>query len=325
MARLPNDIRPRNGRGTRGRWRRDEAAGSPGADGDIGSVVRPQLARRPRRRGTWKTVHRPRGAVARRRSSSRETIRDGPKECRHRHRRGACTSRPRRWGRVGRVPAQVWETTSAQRWPCSRLCGSRHAPESCFLDARSTASRSTYRGSRARPVAHQPVRGLEGRRGNGPAIRQEAPDRRPVSLRYFNVAGCAATQRATGARRERPPGVTQLFHILTAARPAGPVKLFGDDYPTPDGPASGIKSTSRTWPGARAALEATGPARTACYTSSGTGTRNRRCSPPASEGPGANPRRCPHAGAATRSWSRRRGAHSPRPRLEARNGDSARW
>ena len=57
-----------------------------------------------------------------------------------------------------------------------------------------------------------------------------------VSLRYFNVAG--AYRDAAGAwRGERHAVETHLIpNILRIARDdAGPVSIFGDDYPTPDG------------------------------------------------------------------------------------------
>ena len=55
-----------------------------------------------------------------------------------------------------------------------------------------------------------------------------------VSLRYFNVAG--AYRAADGlARRAAQPGDPPHPDVLAAARRRGPVQIFGDDYPTPDG------------------------------------------------------------------------------------------
>jgi UDP-glucose 4-epimerase len=52
---------------------------------------------------------------------------------------------------------------------------------------------------------------------------------RVVSLRYFNVAGCASAELAD-------PGVFNLVPLALRALSAGEApKIFGDDYPTPDG------------------------------------------------------------------------------------------
>ena len=58
----------------------------------------------------------------------------------------------------------------------------------------------------------------------------EAYGLRSVSLRYFNVAG--ATQ-ALGEDHE--PETHLIPTVLHAAETGGPLTLFGDDYPTPDG------------------------------------------------------------------------------------------
>ncbi len=55
---------------------------------------------------------------------------------------------------------------------------------------------------------------------------------RAVSLRYFNAAG------ATDRRRERHDPETHLIPLaLRAAANGTPMKIFGTDYPTPDGTA----------------------------------------------------------------------------------------
>ena len=61
----------------------------------------------------------------------------------------------------------------------------------------------------------------------------EAHGLRSVSLRYFNAAGASPT----GDIGESHEPETHLIpNILKAAQGAGgPLKLFGDDYPTPDG------------------------------------------------------------------------------------------
>jgi UDP-glucose 4-epimerase len=52
---------------------------------------------------------------------------------------------------------------------------------------------------------------------------------RVVSLRYFNVAGCASAELSD-------PGVFNLIPLALRALTSGEApKIFGDDYPTPDG------------------------------------------------------------------------------------------
>jgi UDP-glucose 4-epimerase len=56
-----------------------------------------------------------------------------------------------------------------------------------------------------------------------------------VSLRYFNVAG-AAEQADGGWLGERHHPETHLIpNVLAAGAEGRPVRVFGDDYPTPDG------------------------------------------------------------------------------------------
>jgi UDP-glucose 4-epimerase len=55
---------------------------------------------------------------------------------------------------------------------------------------------------------------------------------RSVSLRYFNVAGASARNGEV-----HDPETHLIPNILAAAEGREPVRLFGDDYPTPDGTA----------------------------------------------------------------------------------------
>ena len=55
---------------------------------------------------------------------------------------------------------------------------------------------------------------------------------RSVVLRYFNVAGAS---EANG--EDHDPETHLIPNVLRAAEGRGPVTLFGDDYPTPDGTA----------------------------------------------------------------------------------------
>jgi UDP-glucose 4-epimerase len=57
-----------------------------------------------------------------------------------------------------------------------------------------------------------------------------------VSLRYFNVAGAFRQQTGTWLGERHTVETHLIPNILTIARDqAGPVSIFGDDYPTPDG------------------------------------------------------------------------------------------
>jgi UDP-glucose 4-epimerase len=97
-----------------------------------------------------------------------------------------------------------------------------------------------------------------------------------VSLRYFNVAG--AYQDASGTwRGERHNPETHLIPTVLAAACRGEgIKLFGDDYPTPDGTC--IRDYIHVSDLARAhllALDATAVGRHAIYNlGSGTGYSN---------------------------------------------------
>jgi UDP-glucose 4-epimerase len=99
-----------------------------------------------------------------------------------------------------------------------------------------------------------------------------------VSLRYFNVAG--AYQDASGTwRGERHDPETHLIPtVLAAASNGEKVRLFGDDYPTPDGTC--IRDYIHVSDLARAhllALDATEAGRHAIYNlGSGTGYSNRQ-------------------------------------------------
>jgi len=54
-----------------------------------------------------------------------------------------------------------------------------------------------------------------------------------VSLRYFNVAGALQCERGWLAERHNPE--THLIPNLLRSTPQNPVKIFGNDWPTPDG------------------------------------------------------------------------------------------
>jgi UDP-glucose 4-epimerase len=57
-----------------------------------------------------------------------------------------------------------------------------------------------------------------------------------VSLRYFNVAGAFRDQAGTWIGERHTVETHLIPNILKTARDrAGPVSIFGDDYPTPDG------------------------------------------------------------------------------------------
>ncbi len=58
----------------------------------------------------------------------------------------------------------------------------------------------------------------------------EAYGLRSVSLRYFNVAGATQT-----LGEDHQPETHLIPTVLRAAETGGPLTLFGDDYPTPDG------------------------------------------------------------------------------------------
>jgi UDP-glucose 4-epimerase len=55
---------------------------------------------------------------------------------------------------------------------------------------------------------------------------------RSVSLRYFNVAGATET-----IGEDHDPETHLIPNVLRAALDEGPLTIFGDDYPTPDGTA----------------------------------------------------------------------------------------
>ena len=56
-----------------------------------------------------------------------------------------------------------------------------------------------------------------------------------VSLRYFNVAGAAAGPAGRWLGERHNPETHLIPTILKVALGGGDVRLFGDDYPTPDG------------------------------------------------------------------------------------------
>lgn len=54
-----------------------------------------------------------------------------------------------------------------------------------------------------------------------------------ISLRYFNVAGALKTQRGWLSERHNPE--THLIPNVLKATPEKPLRIFGTDWPTPDG------------------------------------------------------------------------------------------
>jgi UDP-glucose 4-epimerase len=56
-----------------------------------------------------------------------------------------------------------------------------------------------------------------------------------VSLRYFNVAGAAAGPDGWWLGERHDPETHLIPSVLAVALGGGTVRLFGDDYPTPDG------------------------------------------------------------------------------------------
>ena len=96
---------------------------------------------------------------------------------------------------------------------------------------------------------------------------------RSVSLRYFNVAGASARNGEVHS-----PETHLIPNVLSAADGGDPVRLFGDDYPTPDGtPIRDYLHVEDLAAAHLAALEATAPGdrRTddalVCNLGSGTG------------------------------------------------------
>jgi UDP-glucose 4-epimerase len=56
-----------------------------------------------------------------------------------------------------------------------------------------------------------------------------------VSLRYFNVAGAAEQAGGAWLGERHHPETHLIPNVLAAAAEGRPVRVFGDDYPTPDG------------------------------------------------------------------------------------------
>jgi UDP-glucose 4-epimerase len=56
-----------------------------------------------------------------------------------------------------------------------------------------------------------------------------------VSLRYFNVAGAAEQADGSWLGERHHPETHLIPNVLAAAAEGRPVRVFGDDYPTPDG------------------------------------------------------------------------------------------
>jgi UDP-glucose 4-epimerase len=98
-----------------------------------------------------------------------------------------------------------------------------------------------------------------------------------VSLRYFNVAGAAADAAGTWRGERHDPETHLIPTVLATARDGGTLRLFGDDYPTPDGTC--VRDYVHVSDLARAhllALDAAEPGSHAVYNlGSGTGYSNR--------------------------------------------------
>jgi UDP-glucose 4-epimerase len=98
-----------------------------------------------------------------------------------------------------------------------------------------------------------------------------------VSLRYFNVAGAAADAGGTWRGERHEPETHLIPTVLATARDGGTLRLFGDDYPTPDGTC--VRDYVHVSDLARAhllALDAAEPGSHAVYNlGSGTGYSNR--------------------------------------------------
>jgi UDP-glucose 4-epimerase len=98
-----------------------------------------------------------------------------------------------------------------------------------------------------------------------------------VSLRYFNVAGAAADAAGTWRGERHDPETHLIPTVLATARDGGTLRLFGDDYPTPDGTC--VRDYVHVSDLARAhllALDAAEPGSHAVYNlGSGAGYSNR--------------------------------------------------
>ena len=98
-----------------------------------------------------------------------------------------------------------------------------------------------------------------------------------VSLRYFNVAGAHADAAGTWRGERHSPETHLIPTVLGAARAGHEIRLFGDDYPTPDGTC--VRDYIHVSDLARAhllALDACAPGSHTVYNlGSGTGYSNR--------------------------------------------------
>jgi UDP-glucose 4-epimerase len=98
-----------------------------------------------------------------------------------------------------------------------------------------------------------------------------------VSLRYFNVAGAHADAAGTWRGERHSPETHLIPTVLAAARDGHEIRLFGDDYPTPDGTC--VRDYIHVSDLARAhllALDACAPGSHTVYNlGSGTGYSNR--------------------------------------------------
>ena len=77
--------------------------------------------------------------------------------------------------------------------------------------------------------AGEPLWRDEARRGAHGAAVAAATGLRYANLRYFNVAGCVSPSLADRGRSNLVP------MVLEQIERGSPPRIFGDDYPTPDG------------------------------------------------------------------------------------------
>ena len=149
-----------------------------------------------------------------------------------------CTSRPSRWwASRSRTRPGTGRTTWAARWRCSRPCGSRGTRRIVF-----SSTAAVYGEPERIPITEtDPVRPTSpygaSKLAVDTALAEYARMHRigAVSLRYFNVAGAHADAAGTWRGERHHPETHLIPTVLAAARDGGHIRLFGDDYPTPDG------------------------------------------------------------------------------------------
>ena len=215
-----------------------------GGAGYIGSVVAATLSKRATRSRSWTTC--PPGTRTRCRprppsSAARcATTRPG---CWPRAPTRCCTSRPSRWS-ASRwpSPACTGRTTWAAAWPCWRRCGETGVRRIVF-----SSTAASYGEPERTPIEEtDPTRPTNPYGATKLAVDTTLTEY--ARMFGFGRGEPAVLQRGRGARGHRRPVVRR------AARPRDPpdpascsrspcpaerrrpgVKIFGDDYPTPDG------------------------------------------------------------------------------------------